>query len=83
VITRVAALDSENTLNSNGFELISWEKNELILEHDAAQARTGRGIQGLPKVSYGPAMPDPYTPCGRVTPQTAIRPVGGWPARRA
>ena len=47
------------------------------------QARTGRGIHGLPKVSCGPAMPDPYTPCGRATPQTALRPFGGWPARRA
>jgi hypothetical protein len=27
------------------------------------QARTGRGIHGLPKVSCGFAMPDPYTPC--------------------
>jgi hypothetical protein len=35
------------------------------------QARTGRGIHGLPKVSCGPVMPDPYTP------------FGGWPARRA
>jgi hypothetical protein len=30
------------------------------------QARTGRGIHGLPKVSCGPALPDPYTPCGRL-----------------
>jgi hypothetical protein len=36
------------------------------------QARTGRGIHGLPKVLCGPAMPDPYTPCGRATPQTAV-----------
>jgi hypothetical protein len=27
------------------------------------QARTGRGIHGLPKVSPGPAMPDPSSPC--------------------
>jgi hypothetical protein len=47
------------------------------------QARTGRGIHGLPKVSPGPAMPNPYTPCGRVTPQTALRPFWGWPALRA
>jgi hypothetical protein len=25
-------------------------------------------------------MPDPYTPCGRATPQTALRPFGGGPA---
>jgi hypothetical protein len=41
-----------------------------------SQARTGRGIHGLPKVSPQPAMPDPYTPCGRATPQTAVRPAG-------
>jgi hypothetical protein len=33
--------------------------------------------------SPGPAKPNPYTPCGRATPQTALRPFGGWPARRA
>jgi hypothetical protein len=41
------------------------------------QARTGKGIHGLRKVSCGPAMTDPYMPCGRATPQTAVR------ARRA
>jgi hypothetical protein len=29
------------------------------------QARTGRGMHGLPKVSWGPAMPNLYTPCER------------------
>jgi hypothetical protein len=28
-------------------------------------------------------MPDPYTPCGRATPQKALRLFGGWLARRA
>jgi hypothetical protein len=32
----------------------------------------GEGLAGLPKVSPGPAMPDPSRPCGRVTPETAI-----------
>jgi hypothetical protein len=36
------------------------------------QGRTGKGIHGLPKVSCGPAMPDPYMPCGWATPQTAF-----------
>jgi hypothetical protein len=36
------------------------------------QARMGRGIHGLPKVSCGPAMPNPYTSCGRATPQMAL-----------
>jgi hypothetical protein len=44
------------------------------------QARTGRGIHGLPKVSCGPTMPDPYMPCGRATPQMALRPFGGGPS---
>jgi hypothetical protein len=35
------------------------------------QARTGRGIHGLPKVSPSPAMPKHYMPCG------AGRPAGG------
>jgi hypothetical protein len=46
-------------------------------------ACTGKHIHGLPKVSYGPAMPNPYTPCGRATPQMALRLFGGWPAHRA
>jgi hypothetical protein len=37
------------------------------------QARTARDINGLPKVSLGPAMPDPSTPCGRATPEMALR----------
>jgi hypothetical protein len=38
---------------------------------------------GLPKVSFGPAMPDPSTPCGRATPETTFRPFQGWPSHRA
>jgi hypothetical protein len=45
------------------------------------QARTGRGIHGLPKVSRGPAKPDPYALCGRATPQTALCRAGRlWPS---
>jgi hypothetical protein len=51
------------------------------------QALTGRDIHGLPKVSPGPAMPDPYTPCGRAIPPNRLmavwgvaRPQGGRPA---
>jgi hypothetical protein len=44
-----------------------------------------RGIQGLPEVSLGPAMPHPSMPCGQATPETAIfyrvaRPQYGRPA---
>jgi hypothetical protein len=42
---------------------------------DDSQARTGRGIHGLPKVSPWPAMPNPSTPYGQAT-----QPFGGWPA---
>jgi hypothetical protein len=28
-------------------------------------------------------MPDPFTPCGWATPETALLPFSGWPARRA
>jgi hypothetical protein len=34
--------------------------------------RTGRGGHGLPKVLLGLAIPDPSTPCRRVTPETVI-----------
>jgi hypothetical protein len=35
-----------------------------------------RGIHRLPKVSTGPAMPDPSTPCGQAT----LQPFQGWAA---
>jgi hypothetical protein len=44
------------------------------------QARMAKGIHGLPKVSPGPAMLDPSTPCGRPTPEMALMPFRGWPA---
>jgi hypothetical protein len=37
--------------------------------------------QGVPKVSPGPAMPNPATPCRQNTPETALWPFQGWPAR--
>jgi hypothetical protein len=50
----------------------------------ANQARTGEGVSTASlKFQLDPAMPDPYTPCGRTTPQTVLRPFGGRPARRA
>jgi hypothetical protein len=53
------------------FNSLTEEEIEKIIAgefHDQGQARTGRGIHRLPKVSCGPAMPDPYTPCRRATP---------------
>jgi hypothetical protein len=44
--------------------------------------RMARGSHGLPKVSLGPAMPYPSTPCGRTTPETALWPFQGWPTLR-
>jgi hypothetical protein len=41
-----------------------------------------RGGHGLPKVSFGPAMPYPSTPCGRVTSEAALRLFQGWPAHK-
>jgi hypothetical protein len=40
---------------------------------DEEQARMARCIHGLPIVSPGPTMPEPSTPCGRTTPETALR----------
>jgi hypothetical protein len=34
--------------------------------------RMGRGGHGIPKVSPGPAMPDPSMPCGQATPQLGL-----------
>jgi hypothetical protein len=42
-----------------------------------------RGIHGLPKVSHGPAMHNPSTPCGRATAERPHGRFGGWPARKA
>jgi hypothetical protein len=47
---------------------------DLISHLESWQARTGRGIHGLPKVSTGPAMPNPYTAVWEVA-----RPQGGRP----
>jgi hypothetical protein len=49
----------------------------------AAHKRMARGGQELPKVSSGPAMPYPLTPCRRATPETAswvAHPQSGRPA---
>jgi hypothetical protein len=44
--------------------------------------RMAGGSHGLPKVSLGPAMPNPSTLCERATPETAIRSFWGWPTHR-
>jgi hypothetical protein len=45
--------------------------------------RMASGGHGLFKVLPGPAMPYPSTPCGRATPEMALRPFHGWPTHRA
>jgi hypothetical protein len=41
--------------------------------HAIDRGRTARGGHVLLEVSPGPAMPSPPTPCGRATPETALR----------
>jgi hypothetical protein len=41
------------------------------------------GGHGLPKVSPGPAMPDPSTPFGWAIPETTLQPFLECPAHRA
>jgi hypothetical protein len=47
------------------------------------QGRMARGDHALPKLSPRPAMPDPFTPCGCTTPETAVRPFQGQPTHKA
>jgi hypothetical protein len=46
--------------------------------HCYHHGRMARGGHRLPKISPGPAMPNPPTPCGQAIPKT----FQGWPARR-
>jgi hypothetical protein len=78
VVTIVMAWDISLSVP---LETFSWPLTGISL--GPPQARTGRGIHGLPKVSPSPVKPNPYTPCGQSTPQTALRPFEGWPACRA
>jgi hypothetical protein len=59
-------------------------KNQIYgpLCSDGGHRHMVRGGHGLPKVSPGPAMPDPSTSCGRATPEKALRLFQGWPACR-
>jgi hypothetical protein len=45
----------------------------------SVHGRMAEGGHGLPKVSPGPGMPYPYTPCGQATPENASRSFQGWP----
>jgi len=54
----------------------------LLQEQRLKHGRMARGGHGLPKVLTGPVMPCPSTPCGRVTPETALCSFQGWPTCR-
>jgi len=60
---------------------MAWQENKMA-EAGRRHGRTARGGHGLPKVSPGPAMPDPSMPCGRATPETALQQFRGRPAHR-
>jgi hypothetical protein len=71
----------EHPLTSN-----RMEREWLILEGKSKTSKSwaySKGCHGLLKVSLGPAMPYPSTPCGRATPETAFHPFQGWPALQA
>jgi hypothetical protein len=56
----------------------------IFLGVAATEARPVREGVSTDSLEFsGPAMPNPYTPCGQATPQTALRLFGGWPTRKA
>jgi hypothetical protein len=59
----------------------------IVVDRTHRHGRMARGGHGLLNVSLGPAMLNPSMPCGRATPETALRwfqvwpsMQGGWPA---
>jgi hypothetical protein len=75
--SEVVMFDMDTGGITNRFPIISSIQNTWCYwkSYVFLQARTGRGIHGLPKVSPGPAKPDPYTAVLGVA-----RPQGGQPA---
>jgi hypothetical protein len=63
-----------------GWELAT-RRESTDTKMDIDQARMARGFHGL-QVSLGLAMPDPSTPCGQATPETAIQLFLEWRAHR-
>jgi hypothetical protein len=70
-----------------------WEKEEARKKEEEETKEENRKresgsehgcmIRGrLPKVSFGPAMPYPSTPCEQATLETGLQPFQGWPACR-
>jgi hypothetical protein len=54
----------------------------MMHSRNGIHGRMARGGHGLPKSSPGLVMPNPSTPCGRATPETASWPLQGWPTHR-
>jgi hypothetical protein len=62
---------------------LRFSTNEIVSQ-TLDQGRRAWGGHGLPKVSPGPAMPYPSTPCGRATLKQPYGPFrGSSPTRRA
>jgi len=53
-----------------------WDARHQMHGHMA------KGSHGLCKAKPEPAMPYSFTPCGQVTPETALQPFQEWPARK-
>jgi hypothetical protein len=64
---------------SNAAAPQSQSNQKIEKEMNARMVRDGHG---LPKVSPGPAIPDPSTHCKRTTPKMALWPFRGWAAHR-
>jgi hypothetical protein len=71
----------QHFLTSLCWTLLTLLASRLCWNHH--HGRMARGGHVLPKISIGPAMPNPFTSCGRATPKTASRPFQGWPAPKA
>jgi hypothetical protein len=70
--------------NSNSVQFLfkSQKFDTKIVSLTNYHGHMARGGHALPKVSFGPAMPYPSTPCGWDTRETALWSFQGWPAHR-
>jgi hypothetical protein len=63
--------------------LWKWHISDFIMINVGYRGCRARGSHGLPKVSPGPTMPYPFTPCRRATTDPALQPFQKWPTHRA
>jgi hypothetical protein len=73
----------ENSIVDDSISKSLAGKGQSQVGVESEHVRMARGVHGLPKVSPGPAMPYPSTPCGRATLETALQLFLVGPARRA